>query len=68
MIRKIGAGVLGLLLAIQAGCIAISAKEVNTAMRYDAVAAANGRLYVVDKEDRTAREVRILAGSELSEP
>jgi hypothetical protein len=67
MIRKFGAGVLGLLLVIQAGCIAISAKEVHNGMRYDAVATADGRLYIVDKEKRTAREVRILVGSEHAE-
>lgn len=68
MRRKVGAGVLGLLLTIQAGCIAISAKEVHSGMRYDAVATADGRLYVVDKEERTAREVRILTRSEDVEP
>ena len=68
MKRIVGAGVLGLFLLVQGGCIAVSAKEVNAGMRYEAVAARDGRIYVVDKEELTAREVRILAGSVLDEP
>lgn len=68
MKRVVAAGLLGLFLLIETGCIAVSAKEVHAGMRYEAVAAADGRLYVVDKTELTAREVTVLPGSELAVP
>ena len=68
MRRVAGAGVLGLLLLAQSGCIAVSAKEIHSGMRYEAVAAADGRMYVVDKTKRTAREVRIITCEEGQDP
>jgi len=67
MKRVIGTGVLGLFLLVHAGCIAVSAKEVHNGMRYEAVAAPDGAIYVVDKTKRTAREVTILADPPLGE-
>jgi len=60
--------VLGLFLLVQAGCIAVSAKEINRGMRYEAVATADGKVYVVDKLDLTAREVTLLADAGFAEP
>lgn len=68
MKRLICGGVLGLLLVVQTGCIAISAKEFSSATRYEAVAGAGGRLYVVDKLRRTAREVKIVSDEECADP
>jgi hypothetical protein len=68
MRRVVRGVVLGLLLVIQSGCIAVSAKEIHSGMRYEAVAGRDGKLYVVDKEDLTAREVTIVVGSEDAEP
>ena len=68
MRRIMVGGVLGLLLLVQTGCIAVSAKEISSATRYEAVAGAGGRLYVVDKVDLTAREVRILASEQFTDP
>ena len=59
MKRALTAGVLGLLLVVQSGCIAISAKEVKAGTRMEAVA-VNGRIYVVDKQTRKAREVKVV--------
>ena len=67
MKRIIGAGVLGLLLLAQTGCIAVSAKEISSATRYEAVAAEDGRIYVVDKKCRTAREVEILSDQQVGD-
>jgi hypothetical protein len=61
-------GALGLLLLLQTGCIAVSAKEIHQGMRYEAVAAADGKIYVVDKVNRTAREVTLLSNMESSDP
>lgn len=68
MKRIVCTGLLASLLLIQTGCIAVSAKEINRGMRYEAVAAADGKVYVVDKKDRTARAVRILTDAELADP
>jgi hypothetical protein len=67
MKRLIGASALGLFLLIQSGCIAVSAREVHTGMRCEAVA-VDGRIYVVDKVKRTAREVEVLAEEACTEP
>ena len=68
MKRVVVIGVLGLFVLLQAGCIAVSAKEIHDGMRYEAVSAADGNIYVVDKVDRTAREVRILPGRGRTDP
>jgi hypothetical protein len=68
MRRMIGAGALGLFLLMQAGCIAVTSKEISSGTRYDAVSVADGRIYVVDKKCRTAREVTIVPAGEPSDP
>ncbi len=68
MRRVIAAGVLGLLVLLPAGCIAVSAKEVSSGMRFEAVATADGGIYVVDKRKLTARPVRMLFEVEDDEP
>ena len=68
MRRALAAGVLGLLVLISGGCIAVSAKEVSSGMRFEAVATADGGIYVVDKAKLTARPVRTLVDVEPSEP
>lgn len=65
MKRTFVAGLFGLLLVVQSGCIAVSAKEMNTGVRYEAVA-VNGRIYVVDKQTKTARPVAIVAEEQIS--
>ena len=60
MRRALAAGVLGLLVLIPGGCIAVSAKEVSSGMRFEAVATPDGGTYVVDKAKLTARPVRTL--------
>lgn len=68
MKRIVVAGVLGLILLAHSGCIAVSAKEIHSGMRYEAVAAGAGKIYVVDKEKMTARPVRIVVEAESDEP
>ena len=68
MKRVLVTGVLGLLALIPAGCIAISAKEVSSGMRFEAVATPDGEIYVVDKTKLTARPVRTLVEVEVGEP
>jgi hypothetical protein len=68
MKRVLVAGVLGLLALIPAGCIAVSAKEVTSGMRYEAVTTPDGKIYVVDKTKLTARPVRTLADAKCDEP
>jgi len=68
MRRVLAAGVLGLLLLVPAGCVAVSAKEITSGMRFEAVATPDGRIYVVDKTKLTARPVRTLGGAEFDEP
>lgn len=60
MRRVISIFALSLLWLAQTGCIAVSAKEIHSGMRYDAVTTTDGRIYVVDKTELTAREVAIL--------
>ena len=68
MRRIICATVFGLILLAQGGCVAVSAKEVNSQMRYEAVAANDGRIYVVDKKKLTARLVRVVNSCDVTEP
>jgi len=67
MRRLIAAGGLGLFLLIQSGCIAISAREVHSGMRCEAVP-LEGRIYVVDKTKLTAREVKIYVEEDCAAP
>lgn len=64
MIALVG---LGVLLSSQAGCIAVSAKEMSASARYDAVT-LDGRIYVVDKQSRTARVVGVVSDEETATP
>ena len=68
MRRVLAAGILGLLVLVPAGCVAVSAKEVTSGMRFEAVATPDGRIYVVDKTKLTARPVRTLVDAELDQP
>jgi len=60
MRRVVAGGLLCLSLLGLPGCIAISAREVQSGMRYEAVAIGPGEIYVVDKECLTARRVKIV--------
>lgn len=64
MKRIVVAGILGLMLLAPSGCIAVSAKEVHSGMRYEAVAVGGDKIYVVDKEKLTARRVRIVTADD----
>jgi hypothetical protein len=68
MKRVLGLGLLGLLVLAPVGCVAVSAEEVHHGMRYEAVAAADGKLYVVDTEKLTARPVVIMIDAEAVDP
>ena len=67
MKRVIIVGVLGLLALIPTGCIAVSAKEVSSGMRYEAVTTPDGKIYVIDTKKRTARPVRIVVDADCDE-
>lgn len=58
---------LGLFLLLQSGCIAVSAKEMTPGGRYDAVA-LDGRIYLVDKKNRTAHPVNVVANDTATTP
>lgn len=68
MRRVLVAGILGLLVSISGGCIAVSKEEVSSTMRLEAVATPDGRIYVVDKLKLTARPVRTLVEAEPGQP
>jgi hypothetical protein len=68
MKRILAAGILGLLTLTPTGCIAVSAREVSSGMRLEAVATPDGTIYVVDKTRLTARPVRTLVDAEDDRP
>jgi hypothetical protein len=68
MKRVAALAMLALFVLFQAGCIAVSAKEIHDGMRYEAVSTADGSIYVVDKVDLTARGVCILRGRGPTDP
>ena len=67
MRRMIVVGLLCLLPLSLTGCIAVSAKEVNAGMRYEAVSTRDGGIYVVDKECLTARRVKIVESDDCDD-
>lgn len=58
--KCIGIAVSALTLLAAAGCVAVSAKDINTGIRYQAVAGANDKVFVVDTEKCVAWPVQML--------
>lgn len=59
MFRRVLLSGLCTMIAAAGGCVAVSAKGVPMDARYEVIS-ANNRIYVVDKQTKTATPVRVL--------
>ena len=67
MKRALSLSMVALMIPLLGGCVAVSAKGVPRSSRYAAVATADGKIYVVDKQTKTAVPVRVLTEGEQIE-
>ena len=67
MKRVLCLSIVTLMIPLLGGCVAVSAKGVPRSSRYAAVATADGKIFVVDKQTKTAVPARILTDGEQIE-